>query len=352
MGIFIFIFSMMFFIVNQQSNAGLYAYHYSLVTGMLSNYSFLFFVLFIWLLYTRKCVAFVSDILAKPEYSFLHIFNCLTKSKKIRLFFFVEVWLLMPILLYSVFIFFTGLPQHFYVPLLIVISFLVFLCVAPAMWYVYVLNNPQKFQLFFKLKFMSLLILTTTYQVILLKFIFSKQKTIWIGIKIFACGILYLVARNNISTEYDGSLTFIFFNFGILANGVIVYRIREFEELYLTFYRGLPITLLKRLFAYLLFYFILLIPEILTVIILTPNHLYCIDAINFSLCSYSLLLLMNSITFLQNFSMKDYLKILLVIFCVEYIFLMTCGLTLLYGLFFILAITFFLKAFYKFELSI
>ena len=58
-GAFIFIFTMFFFIVSQQSDAGLYAYHYSLVTGMLSNWSFFYlFYLFgyymhgnLWLLY-------------------------------------------------------------------------------------------------------------------------------------------------------------------------------------------------------------------------------------------------------------------------------------------------------------
>ena len=294
-------------------------------------------------------MAFVSDILTKPEYRFLYIFNCLSKIEKIRLFFFVEVWIMMPILIYSVFIFYTGLHQHFYIPLLIVITFLVFVCVAPAIWYVSLLNNSVKFQFFPRLKFTVFLLLIPTYQVILIKFILNRQKTIWIGIEIFTCGILYLIARNNIPTEYDGNLTFIFFNFGILANGVIIYRIRAFEELYLTFYRGLPITLLKRLFSYLLFYFVLLMPEFFTAFILTPTHLHYVDAINFSLCGYSLLLLMNSITFLQNFSMKDYLKILIVIFCVEYVLLLVWGLSLLYCLFFTLAITFFLKAYYRFE---
>lgn len=351
-GVLVFIFTMMFFIVSEQSGAGLYEYHYSLVTGMLSNYIFLLFVLFVWLLYARKCVAFVSNKLDMPEYNFLHILNSLSKAKRIRLFFLVEIWLMMPIIIYSIFITFNGLQQHFYIPLLITIIFLALLCLAPAIWYTFLLNNPQKFQLFSNQNKASLSLLIPTYQVILLRFISNKQKIIWIGIKVFTCGILYLVARNNTSTEYDAPFAFMFFNFGILANGVIIYRIREFEESYLSSYRGLPITLLKRFLEYSLFYFLLLIPEFFTGIILTPNHLHYIDAINFSLCGYSLLLLMNSITFLQNFSMKDYLKILLLIFCVEFIFLMAFGLTVLYCFFLIFAFALFFKAYYRFEQSV
>lgn len=351
-GVLVFIFTMMFFIVSEQSGAGLYEYHYSLVTGMLSNHIFLLFVLFIWFLYARKCVAFVSNKLNMPELNFLHIYNSLSKAKRIRLFFLVEIWLMMPIIIYSIFITFNGLQQHFYIPLLITIIFLALLCIAPAMWYTLLLNTPQKFQLLSSQNKGTLSLLIPAYQVILLRFISNKQKIMWIGIKVFTCGILYLVERNNSSTEYDAQFAFMFFNFGILANGVIIYRIREFEESYLLSYRGLPVTLLKRFLEYSLFYFLLLLPEFFTAIKLTPNHLHYNDAINFSLGGYSLLLLLNSITFLRNFSMNYYLKILLLIFCVEYIFLMAFGLTLLYCFFFALAFVLFYKAYYKFEQSI
>src|SRR5438046_1827283 len=97
-GVFVFIFTVMFFVVSQQSGAGLYAYHYSLVTGMLSNTGFLLFVFFTWFIYARKCVAFVFDVLQKPENNFIHIFNCLSKARRFQLFLLVEVWLMMPIL--------------------------------------------------------------------------------------------------------------------------------------------------------------------------------------------------------------------------------------------------------------
>ena len=124
--------------------------------------------------------------------------------------------------------------------------FLALLCIAPAIWYTFLLNTPQNIKLFSSQNKGTLSLLKPTYQVILLRFISNKQKIMWIGIKVFTCGILYLVARNNSSAEYDAQFAFMFFNFGILANGVIIYRIREFEESYLLSYRGLPITLLKR----------------------------------------------------------------------------------------------------------
>jgi hypothetical protein len=79
-GLFVFVFSMMFFIVSKVDGAGLYEYHYSLVTGMLNNNILLSCVLFLWLIYVRKYVLFVSGTISNPQYTFLHIYNQLPKS--------------------------------------------------------------------------------------------------------------------------------------------------------------------------------------------------------------------------------------------------------------------------------
>lgn len=147
-GIFIFIFAMMFFVVSEQSGAGLYEYHYSLCTGMLSSNIFLFSVLFVWLLYSRKCLAFVSHLFYNPEYNFISIYNYFSKLKRVSLFFIIQVWLMLPILIYSIFILHCGLQQHFYNSLILVFVSLFLLCVIPSIWYVHLLKYQQKKQLF------------------------------------------------------------------------------------------------------------------------------------------------------------------------------------------------------------
>lgn len=350
-GVFIFLFIVMFCIISKVDGAGVFEYHYSLITGMLQNSKFLLFVFFAWALYARKYVAFVSGTLHKPEYAFIHIFNCLGKARQFRLFVIVEMLLLMPVLLYAIFIIIIGYQQHFYLPLLLVLGYLLLLCIAPAVWHAYLLNNLYKTEMLSWQNLKGSWKIPSSYPIVLIRFIALRQKMIWVGIKCFTCGVLYLITRNNTSVDYDTSFPFLFFNFGILANGIMVYRIREFEETYLSFYRGVPLSLPKRFLQYLFIYFILLIPEFIVTGMLTPAHLQYGDAIRFSLCGYSLLLLMNSITFLQNFSTKEYLKMLLLIFCTQYIFLITVGLTALYLLFFSLAITLFLIGYYRFDRS-
>jgi ABC-type multidrug transport system fused ATPase/permease subunit len=349
-GVFIFLFTMMFYIVGVVDGAGLFAYHYSLIIGMLSSYTFLLLVFVVWLLYAAKCTAFVSATLYKPEYAFLDIYNRLSKVKRFRLFLATEAWLLLPVLLYALLIVIAGCYNHLFLPILFVIVYILLLCITAAAWFAYLLNNTNKNQsvAWRKLKVLPQLSLLP-YFVILIRFVANKQKNLWLGIKLFTCGVLYLIARNNTPADLDTSTAFLFFNFGILANGVLVYRIRAFEETYLNFYRGLPVSLVKRFLQYSRTYLVLFIPECITTAALTPKHLRYADALNFMLCGFSLLVLMNSITFLHDFKMKDYLKILLLLFFVLFAFMVTIGFTFLYMLFFILAIAFFARGYYKFE---
>jgi hypothetical protein len=350
-GTFLFVFIMMFYIVGENDGAGLIEYHYSLIMGMLTSNSMLLLVFFLWFLYAGKYTAFVSKVLQDPRYGFMHVYNCLDKGKQFRLFFTVEVLLLMPVLLYSVFIIIVGVYHQFYLTLLLIIIYLLLLCIFPALWHVDRLNDPYKNITLPGQRLKRWAKIPASYPVILIRFVARTQKMIWIGVKVFTCGILYLIARNNTLTSSDIPTVFLFFNFGIIGNSVILYRIREFEEASLKFYRGAPVSLLKRFLQYSLVYFIFLTPEFITAGILVPVYLPYTDAINFVLCGYSLLLLMNTITFLQDFSMRDYLKILLLIFSVQYIFILTNQFSLLYVFFFILSLILFRIGYYRFEKS-
>ena len=348
-GAFVFVFTMMFCIINKVDGAGVYEYHYSLVTGMLKSSIFLLSVFFIWFLYVRRFFVFVTDTIANPHYTFLHVYNLLDKSRRFRLFFMIETGLLMPVLLYTLFIIFVGFSQHLYLPVFAVICYLLLLCFVSAIWHVHLLTDKDRTIKFSLQNLTEKSRLTSSYPAIVIKFIAAQQKMVWVGIKIFTCGILYLIARNNTVTDYETGTAFLFYNFGILANGVLVFRIREFEETYLSFYRGLPVSLLKRFLQYSFIYLISLVPEFITAIMLVPVHLHFTDGITFMLSGFSLLLLMNSITFLEDFKMKEYLKILLAVLCVQCIFLMTLGYVFLYLLFFFLAIIVFLNRYYKFD---
>lgn len=335
----LFFLTLLIFIVGDFHGAGVVAYHYSLIIGLLGSPNFLLLVFVFWFLYTRKCVSFVSALLYKPEYAFLHIFNNYSKTRRFSLFLFVQGCLLFPILLYAILIIAVGWQQHFYAAAGLVSGYLSLLCIVSAIRYMHLLNNTER-------KTRPSLWGASFYPLILLR---SVPVFLWLGIKVFTCIVLYGTAKNNTITQYDPGTVFWLFNFGIIANGVIIYRIREFEEKYLSFYRGEAVSLFKRFLEYSLIYLILLLPEFIIIAKLLPVHLHYSDAINFALCSYGLVLLMNSITFLRRFSMKTYLKIILLIAVVQFFFLIFAALTTLYVLLFILTLVFFMMGYYRFQ---
>lgn len=147
-GTFVFIFTIMFCIVSKVDGAGLYEYHYSLVTGMLKSNIFLLLVFFTWFLYVRKFVVFVSNVMLSPHYSFLQLYNQVSKPVKLWLFFIVETWLLLPVLLYALFVCFVGFDRHLYLPVFLVIAYLLLLCAVSAQWHVYLLANTHENNIF------------------------------------------------------------------------------------------------------------------------------------------------------------------------------------------------------------
>jgi hypothetical protein len=344
--LFFFLFAVMVGIVGEVDGAELWQFHYSLALGILQNSSYVLFVFAAWFLYARKCMQFVSGLLRQPHYSFVIVYNNLDRTKRFGLFLLVVVWLLLPVLIYGAFVVVYGWLRHLYVPIAVVAAYLLSLCFFPALWLVYLSENLYKDKLF-KIKYF--LSLPSAYGVVLLRFIVRKQKIMWLGFTIFTCGSLYMVALNNTVSDYETVFPFLFYNFGILSQGIIVFGIREYEETWLNLYRGAPVSLLKRLRQYSLVYFVLLIPEFITAGLLVPVHLHFGDAVLFSACGYGLVLLMNGITFVRNFSRKEYLFLLLIIFCAQYIFLVGPGLPLLCGVLFAAAIVCFLAGYYQFE---
>ena len=343
-GILLFVLIMMFFIANEPVS-----YHYSLILGTLKNSLILGLVFFIWLLYAGKFTGFILTAINQPEYSFLQLLHCVTKAKRFLLFFILELWLLLPVLLYAIFIVIIGIREGFYLPSVLTIIFLLIISMAAAFIHIAELQNPHKKYFLIWERIPETKDFQSSYPFIILGFIAKQQKLNWAGIKIFTCGILYLICRNNTPDHYEIKTAFLLFSFGILANSFLIMAIRKFEETYLAFYRGAPVKLSKRYFDYCFTYVIILLPEIVTLILMVPVKLHVMDALGFLLSSYGLALLMNSITFARDFSMKEYLKVLFLFYFIQYFFLMTIGLFASSILFFITSALIFRTGYYKFE---
>lgn len=343
-GLIIFIYTMTVAIVSSQSGAGVYEYHLFLVLGAFRHAGMMATVFFLWLLYTRKFTSFVVTEIYKPENMFLHVFNYLSRIRKTGLLFLATLLLMIPVWAYVVFIVITGVQYGYTGGVCLVIGYLLLLCFLSALWLERRLQNISagKTPVLRSVGF-------TSFTGTLLRYVATKQLATWTGLKIFTCGLLFLIAVNNPMRYYDGQTIFIVVSLGILGNGVLVYRCREFEELYMSFYRTMPVRTSLRFLEYALLDFILIIPEILLLILFVPKHMPLSDAVTFCLCGYSSMLLMTGITFYRQFTKSQFYKILSLILCVQYIFLLTVGLPALYIVLTLTAIGLFRWKYYKYE---
>ncbi len=348
-GLFVFLITVLFCVVSKVDGAGIIEYHLSLITGLLRSPVFLVLVFLCWGLYARKCFAFTVTLLKKPAYQFLSLFNALGRRKRFFIFLYTVSLLLLPVILYGIIIVWVGCKQHAYLPVAVMVIYLTGLCILLAGGLVTVLQDPQKQQPVLIRKFRIHSPLPVSYARVLLRWVANEQKIIWFGSQLFACGFLYLTARSNSVVEYDMSVPFLFFNFGILSNAILIYRLRQFEENYLRFYRVLPVSLFRRYIQYVFVYLVLLIPECVTIGMLLPVQLHIMDGFYFMISAFSLLLLMHSIRFMEDFRMKQYLKFLLVIFCIQVAGLMTIGLGWLSVIFLGVSLLVYMGAYYRFE---
>lgn len=332
------------FIVNSQSGAGVYEYHLFLVLGCFRHAGMMATVFFLWFLYARKFTSFVVTEIYKPENIFLHVFNYLSRAKKTGLLFIATFLLMIPVWAYVIFMVITGVQYGYIGGVCVVIVYLLLLCFLSACLLERRLQNISEGEtpVLKSIRF-------TSFTGTLLRYVATKQLLTWGGLKIFTCGLLLLIAVNNPIRYYDGQTIFIVVSLGILGNGVLVYRCREFEDQYLGFYRTMPVRLGVRFLEYALLDFILIIPEILLLLLFVPKHMPLYDAVTFCLCGYSSMLLMTGITFYKQFTKSQFYKLLSLVLCLQYIFLMTVGLPALYIVLTILAILLFRWRFYKYE---
>jgi len=144
-------------------------------------------------------------------------------------------------------------------------------------------------------------------------------------------------------------MPFLIYSLALFGHGVLIYRCRELEEKRLLFYRSLPVSLSARFLQFACLYFLLLLPEMLTIGWLTPTALRWKDALGFILSGYSLLLLLNSVLFVAPLKMSDYLKLTLGIFGILYLGVLGGFVIALAGGFFVVAGCLFFGGYWRYQ---
>lgn len=348
-GLLCFVFFIMFLSVGRANGVGLLEYHYALIRGMMLNPSFLVVVLAIWLAYALKCSQFIVLTLRKPEFSYLYLLGLENPKKIYLLLLQAQLVLFLPVLSYLVWVVSVGYREHWYLQASGVLLFNIVVCVVSAYRYLYLLQKPGIVP--FKIKWKLPSVRNRKYYTgFLIRYVLENNKLLFIVIKIYNCLTLFLMLENrNPAKDEDLRMFVLFYSIGMLGHGVLIHRLKEMENNQLEFYRGLPVSVGRRLAGYAWLYFCLFIPEIITIATRTPAFLYYSEACFFIFFGYGILLLLNSLQLYNYTGLKDYLKTVVQIFFAVIIAMIVRRIYELSFLFFLLAVIIFFIRYYRFE---
>src|SRR5580692_2012302 len=313
-GFFLFLFVVFFGIVAPSQQPG---YHYALIRGILEAPGFLALVAFAWLFYAGKVVQFVFRVLDSPEGLFLCRTSCLAPLRCYLLLLRVQHRMFLPVSGYAVIIAGVAIRRGEWVEAFALILFVAGICGAAARLYYQRLMYPgvadgRGFRR------MTGGLPGVPYWSILLRFLAASSGWLLVGIKVFSCGLLYLLLRLQTPEDYDLRSVYFAYSMALFGHGILLLRCRMLEARRLLFYRALAVSFATRLGQYGLFCLLLLLPEMLVLGWMTPNPIRIIDVLELVVTGYSLLLLVNGCLLIIPLRVSDFLKLWLVLLGIWY----------------------------------
>jgi hypothetical protein len=336
--------------VGRANGVGLLEYHFTLIKAMLTDGKFLIFVLAIWLLYALKCEQFMAGMLRGKNYAFISVLNTKSISFVFARMLSVQFMLFLPVILYLLICVWIGITHGWYVHTTISIVFILAICLTGAWRYAILIRKNGIFRSVPLLK-IHFPFSKKSYFRFVLRYISTRRKILFLAVKIFTCLFLFGMLLNRSKVETDLRMFLLFYSFGLLGHGVLIYKIRQMEETGLGFYRGLPVSLFSRFLQYAFLYLILLIPEMIIIGMMTPAHLNFANAFLLISFGWGILLILNSLLFVRLLKPFDYLKIVSGIYLMIFIAVLA-GMIIPFTIgLFLIATNIFFRHYYRFEMA-
>jgi hypothetical protein len=336
--------------VGRANGVGLLEYHFTLIRAMLTDGKFLAFVLIAWLLYALKCEQFMIEKLQGKNYGFLSVLNTKKTSFVFIRMLQAQLMFFLPVILYAFICIWIGIMHQWYTNSILIALFILAVCLIGAGRYARLIrkNGIIRSATLWKTDFPFW---KGLYIRFVLRYISSRLKMLYLAVKIFTCLFLFGMLLNHTKEEPDMSMFLLFYSFGLLGHGVLIYKVRQMEEIRLGFYRVLPVSLSSRMLQYAFLYLILLIPEIIVIVQMTPAHLAYSDALLLIFFGWGILILLNSLLFIRLIKPFDYLKIVSGIYLMIFIAVLT-GLTIPFTIcLFLISTYLFFQHYYQFEMT-
>ncbi len=239
--------------------------HIALSSYVITSPFLLAVVFFVWLLYHFKTVFFIHQHLLQNSHQFIYHFGLISIVKRIVLWYFVQLYLWLPVLLYASFMIWCGFQIQAWNGIVAVAIFILFTPTIGIFAYEYRLARPNpdykigQISTYFNRKFKKPV---WSY---FLFYLLNEEITLLITTKITALIVLGL-CRLYPTDSYDQRLLSLGGLFVALGHLAMLLRLYEFEHLKLPILRNLPIGLTQRFLQYSILFFLLILPETIILI--------------------------------------------------------------------------------------
>lgn len=303
-GFFLFCFVVLYGVV---APGMLISYHLSLIQGMIQSFSFLGFVIVFWLLYTVKCIDYTDKQLNDPRQLFLFSLHTLSNQQQFFYLLYVHTLIYLPVWGYASIVAMIAAKQGFYGSMFIVIISNISMMAGAT--YLYRIRLQKREFIFSKLILTTRVIFKKYLFMLPVWFILKRRKQMLLITKIFSLLILYAFTNLYEPEQYDIRPLLLIMLMISMAHCTIILQIRQFEEVYVSFHRNLPIPIPIRFFLLILMFFILLLPELIFVWKAFPVHFLAFDYGQIVFLPISVILFFYSILLMNDIDSVGFLRI-------------------------------------------
>ncbi|MBS1935246.1 MAG: hypothetical protein JST96_14695 [Bacteroidetes bacterium] len=305
-GLFIFLVFILFGIY--RSVAEVINFHYFIIHSILTKPTYLVVAVLLWFLYAVKIIYFVHGYVNKESYVFLQNLNALTEKNRLLLLLQIQSVLFAPVLIYSLAIFFVAAKEKTYIGVSLVFIAIALLLLLLTLSFYLSLQKTKQFYINLS-RFIPGLHFPKNIFNFLLRYIFREQFVALAGIKTISFCCIYFFITLNGSLAEDRILWFFLVSL-MIGHVIIIYKNHRFIESQLFFYRNMPVPLIKTIFQLLAVYVVILIPELWALKGIIEVQKNATNYIIMAVTAPSLLLLIHSLLYTEDFTMEEVLKML------------------------------------------
>ncbi len=342
-GFFLFLFLILFAILPGPDTIRL---HRGLMEAATGSWAFAGIAAVVFLLYNFKCISFTIKELNLPENNFLFNLQALSDDKQWLLYLQCHAGCYFPLFLYGTVTAFVGYSGHQYLIGTCILIWQVLMCIAGAYVYFTRINSTWKRPVLTLPSFT--LVRQKSFLFYLLHFSLENKKGTFIAIKIFSLLLLQFLVILNDGKASKENVCFLVL-FCISAHALLpVYYVR-FTETDLGFLRNLPLSLGKRLLAFVLTYAIIFIPEILFLLWNERNVMPVQLTLSVYILAVSRLTLYTSMQYINNMTIDRFTSIVLGMFFVSLVLLASLNLWVFITIETVVAVALFFRLYYRYE---